>query len=169
MAHYQHLLGRQFEWQVKDCYGLLRDFYKDIFHVDLPNFARPEDFYQRGLNLFQEHYREVGFRELNVHPSEYKFGDVILCAIDSSFGNHCGVFVENGRVIHHLYGRLSEVSPFRGIVRNSCIGVYRHKDVTDVSAPQTEVKDLRDFLSPKKQKKLDELRATYSGPQEQAD
>jgi len=166
---YQHLLGRPFKWRVCDCFALLRDFYRDVFDIDVPNFARPEDFYLRGLNLFQENYMAAGFREISVHPSEIKFGDVAVSAIDSTFGNHCSIFVENGEIIHHLHGRLSEVAPFRGLVRNTCVGIYRHQDVPDLSLKRTSKQDLRDFLSPSKQKLLDELRATHSGTQDQAD
>ncbi|WP_353645773.1 NlpC/P60 family protein [Mesorhizobium sp. WSM2239] len=164
--NYKHLLGRKFIWQQQDCYALLRDFYRDVFQIELPNYARPDDFWQTGLNLFFDSSRDAGFYELNVHPSQYKFGDVVVSAIDSGFGNHCAIFVENGRIIHHLYNRLSEGPvPFKGLVRNTCVGVYRHKDVPDLAVLETEVADIRSFLSPKKQKLLDELRATHSGPQ----
>lgn len=168
MMNYQHLLGRQFAWGTKDCFGLLRDFYQDIFGIELPNIARPEDFYQKGLNLFAENYRSMGFKEMQLHPTEIKFGDVAVQAIGSTFGNHCGVFVENGRFLHHLYGGLSKVDPFRGIVRNNCIGFYRHQELPSVTI-ETETRDLRDFLSPNKQKLLDELRAAHSGTQDKAD
>lgn len=165
---YQHLIGRTFEWGKRDCFGLLRDFYRDVFEIELPDFARPKDFYQHGLNLFTENYRAAGFKEISVHPSELRFGDVAVSAIGSTFGNHCGAFVENGRFLHHLYGGLSQVTLFRGTVRNNCIGFYRHQDVPDVVITQTEKRDLRDFISPNKQKLLDELRATHSGSQNQA-
>ncbi|MER8983976.1 NlpC/P60 family protein [Mesorhizobium sp. M0843] len=167
--NYQHLLGRKFAWGSQDCFGLMRDFYSDVFGIELPNIARPEDFYQKGLNLFGENYRSMGFKEIQVHPSEIKFGDVIVAAIGSTFGNHCGTFVENGRILHHLYGGLSQVSPFRGIMRNNCIAIYRHQDVPSVVVTQAETRDLRDFLSPSKQKLLDELRAAHSGTQAEAD
>lgn len=166
--NYQHLLGRTFLWRERDCYALLRDFYRDVFDIDLPNFARPPDFYQKGLDLFREQYQHAGFTEINIHPSQIKIGDVAISAIDSSFGNHCSIFVENGRVLHHLHGRLSEVTPFRGLVRNTCVGFYRHHGVPDLTTTLAEKRDLRDFLSPTKQKLLDELRANYSGPQKEA-
>lgn len=155
---YQHLLGRPFVWMKTDCYALLRDFYRDVFGIELPNYARPDEFWKAGLNLFFENHREAGFTEITVHPSEYRFGDVAVSAIDSSFGNHCSIFVENGRIIHHLYNRLSEGPvPFKGLVRNTCVAVYRHKDVPITTV--AEKQDIRSFLSPKKQKLLDELRA----------
>ncbi|RUU74355.1 NlpC/P60 family protein [Mesorhizobium sp. M7A.F.Ca.MR.362.00.0.0] len=167
--NYQHLLGRQFVWGSRDCFGLLRDFYQDVFGIELPNLARPEDFYQKGLNLFGENYRSMGFKEIQVHPTDIKFGDVVVAAVGSTFGNHCGVFVENGRILHHLYGGLSKVDPFRGIMRNNCIAIYRHQDVPSVVVNATETRDLRGFLSPNKQKLLDELRAAHSGTQAEAD
>jgi len=158
--NYQHLIGRTFKWRERDCYATVRDFYRDILNMELPDFARPTDFYLHGLDIIRENYTAAGFKEINVHPSEIKVGDVSISAIDSVFGNHCAVFVENGRILHHLQGRLSEVTPFRGLVRNTCVGLYRHPAVPDLTITLGERRDLRDFLTPSKQKILDELRAS---------
>ncbi|RWM90015.1 MAG: hypothetical protein EOR84_22665 [Mesorhizobium sp.] len=163
--NYNHLLGREFIWGKYDCYGLLRDFYLDVFQIELPNYARPEDFYQKGLDLFKDLYRDGGFKEINVHPSEIQIGDMVVSAVSSSFGNHCGVFVENGRVLHHLYGGRSKVDPFRGLLRNNCTGIYRYQDLPHEAINRVETQDLRDYLSPSKQKLLDELRAANPGTQ----
>lgn len=170
MRKYQHLIGRPFVWGRQDCYGLVRDFYNDVFDIQIPDYARPEDFYLTGLDLFRELYRDAGFKEIDVHPSEYKFGDVALSAIDSPFGNHCSIFVENGRIIHHLHGGLSRGPDFfRGLVRNTCVGIYRHKEVPENVTTEVETSDLREFLSPKKQQVLDKLRSSHSGTQNKTD
>ena len=162
-ASYQHLLGRPFIWQVQDCYALVRDFYRDVFNINLPNFARSDEFWKHGLNLIFDNSRAAGFREISVHPTDYKFGDIAVSAIDSSFGNHCSIFVENGRIVHHLYNRLSEGPvPFKGLVRNTHVAVYRHEEVEKLPPQKTETQDVRSFLSPSKQKRLDELRLDYA-------
>lgn len=126
---YQHLIGLEFRYGTQDCYGLLRRFYRDQFGIEIPNVARPTRFWEEGIDLYGMYYYELGFRPLDCHPSEYKFGDVALMAIQSITPNHVGIFVENGKILHHMVGRRSETTRFGGIYRNNTLNVYRHKDV----------------------------------------
>lgn len=160
MTNYQNLVGRPFQWGSLDCYGLVRDFYSQIFGIELPDYARPDDFWSKGLDLFQDHYLDAGFYALErVHPSQWQFGDVIISAIQSRFGNHSAILVENGKILHHLYGRISTVEPYKGLVRNGTTGVFRHRDVK-LPQLQSEQRDIREFLSPSMRNKLDALRQT---------
>lgn len=43
MMKYQRLLGRPFEHGSRDCYGLVRDFYLDVFDIELTNYAHPDE------------------------------------------------------------------------------------------------------------------------------
>lgn len=151
---YDHLTGRPFLYGKTDCYDLLRQFYIDNFDITLPNYARPKEFWAHGLNLYSDLYRKNGFYSLDCHPTEYRPGDVILCAISSEVANHVGVFVENGQVLHHLLGRLSMVEPYRAILRNTTVAVLRHKDVTVEQVKSTA--NLLDLVSPNVKRKLDE-------------
>ena len=157
---YQHLIGRPFKWGKRDCIGLLISFYKDVFDIDIPNYARPDDFYKKDLNLFNNLYRDAGFYVLNCHPAEYQFGDVVFSAIQSEFSNHCSIMVENNQILHHLYGRLSNVESYKGLTRNTATGVYRHKDVDLNQVQMLEKRDILDFLSPTMRKRLDGLRSS---------
>lgn len=127
---YDHLLGLKFEFGFQDCYSLIRSFYADNFGIILPNYARPTDFWERGMEMYKDRYLKNGFRLLDVHPSEYQPGDVFLMSINSPVANHAGVMVENGRLLHHIFGQLSNVTPYKGTWRNNTVGVFRHKDVT---------------------------------------
>lgn len=164
MRDYTHLIGRDFVWGSHDCYGLVRDFYRDVFDIELPDFARPEDFWSKGLDLFAENYIKAGFELLErVHPADYQNGDVLISAVQSPIGNHASIIVENGQIFHHLFGGISRVDHYRGLVRNTLVGVYRHPDVAKV-ANVTEQRDIRDFLSPNMQRRLDAIRNPGASP-----
>ena len=151
---YDHLLGRPFSYGKQDCFTLLCEFYEDNFGIMFPKFSHPKDFWSHGLELYMYRYQKCGCYLLDCHPSEYRPGDVILCAIESSLANHVGVFVENGQVLHHLLGRLSMVEPYRLLLRNTTVAVLRHKDV---QVSQTEMTaNLLDLVSPRIKRKLDE-------------
>ncbi|KQS84245.1 NlpC/P60 family protein [Rhizobium sp. Leaf383] len=151
---YDHLLGRPFDYKNQNCIHLVRDFYADNFGVQFPNFACPKQFWEHDLNLYMARYQKCGFYLLDCHPSQYLPGDVILCAVESSIGNHAGVFVEDGQVLHHMFGRLSVVEPYRLLLRNTTLAVFRHKDVVLEKTETTA--NLLDLVSPSIKRKLDE-------------
>lgn len=151
---YDHLVGLQFNYKNRNCIQLVGDFYRDNFGIVIPNFACPKEFWAHDLDLYMTRYQKCGFYLLNCHPSEYQPGDVILCAVNSSIGNHAGVFVENGQVLHHLFGRLSVVEPYRLLLRNTTVAVFRHKDVVLDELETTA--NLLDYVNPRIKRKLDE-------------
>jgi cell wall-associated NlpC family hydrolase len=154
MIKYDHLVGKEFRYGKTDCFSLLRDFYIDNFDITLPNYARPKEFWVQGVNLYMDRYRKHGFRPLDCHPSEYQVGDVFMMAVQSEVVNHVGILVENGAILHHLWGRLSVVESYSGLTRNTTMAVLRHKDVKLVQT-QSEG-NLLDYVNPTIRRKLDE-------------
>lgn len=142
---YQQQLGIPFVYGKDDCFSLFRDFYKTNFEIEIPNYARPIDFWKFELDLYADKALKHGFTLLNCHPSEYQPGDVILMAIKSPLGNHVGIIVEKGAIIHHLWGRLSEKTQYLGYLRNSTIGVFRHKAVQFL--PETKQIKFNDLMN----------------------
>jgi cell wall-associated NlpC family hydrolase len=139
---YKHLIGRTFKHGSQDCFGLARDFYNENFDLGIPNYARPYEWWYKGLDLYMESFYDHGFRVVTEHPSQWRLGDAVLMAIRSKVACHCGIFVEPNRILHHFIGRLSTVDDYRGLWRNSTLAVLRHKDVV---APKPNVVQL-DFM-----------------------
>jgi|HigsolmetaAR201D_1030396.scaffolds.fasta_scaffold33936_3 Cell wall-associated hydrolases (invasion-associated proteins) len=160
---YEHLVGRPFKFGVTDCYSIVRDFYADNFGIVLPNYARPNDFWEHDLSLYYRLYHKTGFRSLDVHPSEYRPGDVIVMALRAKVGNHAGVLLENGRMLHHVWGNLSTVVPYGGLWRNITVGVFRHKDV--VLPEVEETANIREFLPERVRQKIDAAIEDYRAAQ----
>ena len=146
-------VGRTFDLGFMDCFTLVRDYYRQEFGIELPNVARPDEFWNHDLDLYSKHYAKNGFQLLDAPPHEWQRGDIILMAIMSSFPNHAAIVVENGQILHHVYGRLSVIEDYKGVWRNSTTGVYRHRDVV-LPADETAEADIRDFLSPAKRRLL---------------
>lgn len=163
---YQHLLGKPFKFGTDDCYGLVRSFYKDNFNIDLPNYARPNQFWEHGVDLYMSRYKKNNFVSLDCHPSEYRPGDVILCSVQSTVPNHIGVFVDNGDVLHHLWGRPSIVEPYRSLLRNTTVAVFRHRDV-DLEQT-TQIGNILDYVQPSVRRKLNDYIESNKLPFEQA-
>jgi cell wall-associated NlpC family hydrolase len=149
MIYYAHLEGRKFVHGITDCYGLARDFYKEFFEIDLPNWAREDEWWEKGEdgpNFYMKHAHELGFRILDDLPvRDMQLGDCPVMAIQSTVPNHVGVYVGDGKILHHFYNQLSIATPYKGLWRNATTAILRHKDVVHKTPVYDQV-ELFDLL-----------------------
>ncbi|MBM3114542.1 C40 family peptidase [Jeongeupia naejangsanensis] len=117
------LLGRRFVHGATDCYSLVRDWYWQSFAVVLPDFVRDDHWWQRGGNLYLDHFAEAGFVVVAGPPQH---GDLLLMQLGASVPNHGAVYLAGDRVIHHLVGRLSSVDVYGKFFRERTTHVLRH-------------------------------------------
>jgi proteasome lid subunit RPN8/RPN11 len=104
------ILGRPFVWGVFDCYSLIRDQYQLQYGINLPPVPRADDWVDRGLDLYKDHLKTSGFREISMN--EARPGDGFLMRwLGSNQLNHAGLLIENDQIIHHLPNRLSRREP----------------------------------------------------------
>lgn len=109
------LIGRRFRHGPSgsdgcgDCYALIRDWYLLELGITLPDFPRPDGWWNSGGNLYDDHFTEAGFREISV--SEARRGDVFLGRVLSDVINHGGVYLGDDMILHHLSGRDSRHEP----------------------------------------------------------
>jgi proteasome lid subunit RPN8/RPN11 len=104
-------IGRPFIHGVYDCYALGRDHYRNKYNILLPNFPRQDQWWDQAhgatdSNMFLTHFQEAGFFEigfLDMQP-----GDAMICKLTTApTTNHCGVYLGNGLVRHHLHGSVT--------------------------------------------------------------
>lgn len=145
MFKYDHLLGIEFNMADRNCYTLLRDFYRDNFDIILNDYPCPTNWFSSGLDLYNVLASTEGFDLINSHPRDWRPGDVIIMAIQSSTGSHAAILLDNNHILHHLVGQRSCVTAYGGMFRNTTVGVYRHRDVPDTTKTIIN-QDLRDLL-----------------------
>lgn len=139
MLKYNHLLGLEFVHGKRDCYEIVRDFYRDNFVIYLKSYARPHHWWEHGLDLYQANYAAEGFSVVD----SPEVGDVILMAVNSTVPNHAAVYLGNNRILHHYMNRRSEDVMYKGLWKNTTCVVLRHKDAQVVSnRPIVELDDL---------------------------
>lgn len=121
------LIGRQYAWGVADCWTLVRDWYGEN-NLVLPDWKRPtnpDDFV--AAPMFEDCWPHAGFSRLPPEES-VKRGDLVLMRIAGKGLDHCGVYVGDGLLLHHLRGRLSSRDIYGGWLQ-SCTGrIVRHYD-----------------------------------------
>jgi len=162
---YSHLTGVDFKYGEKDCLTTLTRYFKTMENIEVKNdYARWEGWEREGHDLFVDNFRKEGF-ELLDFPRSAKWGehmqtsDVILMSIhslqdrqSSGVANHCAVWLEPRMMLHHMYGRRSEIIPFK--YRNATTHILRHKDIP-LRKKEVDKLDFLDILSPRKRELLE--------------
>lgn len=119
------LLGRPFVHGTDyDCYGLIRGFYQLEYGVTLPDYPRPDEWWATGGNLYLELFKGAGFEPIS---GPLQRGDVVLMQVQAPVVNHGGIYLGDGQLMHHLYGRLSSTVAYGGYWLERTALVVRYK------------------------------------------
>lgn len=117
---------------VLDCYSLIRDWYKQERHIDLPDFPRCDDWWHKGENLYIENFSAAGFvRVIDALPQH---GDVLLMQVMARVPNHGAIFLDGNTILHHLHGRLSCEEVYGGYYRKHTTHILRHSSMMEPPA-----------------------------------
>lgn len=162
---YNHLIGKNFSYEGgQDCLTTAVDYFKSIHGIEVKNdYARYAGWERDGLNLFVDNFRNEGFEILDFPRADkwgdhLQDGDVLLMSIHgfsdrpaTGVANHCAIWLEPRMILHHMFGRRSEIIPFK--YKNSTTHILRHKDIP-LKQKQVESVDFFDILSPRKREVL---------------
>ena len=122
------LIGRPWVWGVTDCWNLAWDWYAQQ-GLELRDWKRPitpEIF--DAHPMFEDCWRDAGFVELK--PEEQlEPGDFLLFTIGGSRFNHCGVYIGDQLVLHHLRQRLSSRDVYGGWLMKCTERRLRHPNM----------------------------------------
>ena len=130
--NYRFLLGRNYEFGVKDCFEAARDWY---FSHDVYIPKREEhwedDWWLSGKDYLGQEMQKWPFKKV----TDLKYGDLLTFAVEHDIENHIGVYLEKDIIFHHAYQRLScreNMYPFWGkFLRN----IYRYENGNITRAP----------------------------------
>lgn len=105
------LLEREFVHGLADCYACARDWYRTERGITLPDFARPDAWWEKGGNLLVAQLASAGFVRCDDSDEPEQVGDGFIMQIQSQVPNHCAVYLGGGLILHHLANRLSRTEP----------------------------------------------------------
>lgn len=160
---YNRYLGRKFEQGNTDCYDLIRDFYYTEFGIELTNYARPKDWWlEDQFDLYIDNYEKEGFEHIKDLKDIKKF-DIILIAIPDPRSklkktktNHAGIYLGDNKILHHRYGKLSQISPYDGWLRHATTHIIRHPLTPRTAEAEQKTIDVMDLILPHKKRLLEE-------------
>ncbi|MDR8383951.1 C40 family peptidase [Pseudomonas sp. JL2] len=136
------LLKRPFVHGAWDCWQVCADWYKREWGLEFEAFKRSDGWWENKNNasLYEANYEAAGFYRVD-QPQR---GDMIVMEVGrTAHPNHAGVFLgadpglpgEDAEtfgpgpfLLHHLYGRPSEIIVFGGPWLDRTCLVLRHKD-----------------------------------------
>jgi len=121
------LVGRPFHHGVLDCWTLCRDWYAREWGLVLPDPVRHDNWWDDGCSdLYTENLAAAGFAP--VAAGDIQCGDLILMQIRSRnlVPNHAGIYLGDGLMLHHMYGRLSSRDVYGGYWLENTRLVARH-------------------------------------------
>jgi proteasome lid subunit RPN8/RPN11 len=120
------LYGRPFQWHVYDCYSFIRDFYEQELNIEIPDFYREENFWERGQELYLDNFHKAGFVEIPLAHVEY--GDVLLIDLANGITSHGAVYLGANTIGHHPQGHISRKAVYGSYYIQRTTKALRHKD-----------------------------------------
>lgn len=129
---FRKYIGIDFVHGSTDCYGLIRRVYREMFNIELRDYARPDEWwnYPELYDLYMDNFAREGFHLIDTEfVRNWEVGDVILMAIQSVKACHAGIYIGNGKILHHFYGRKSSIENYCRIWKNTTVAVVRHKNL----------------------------------------
>lgn len=109
------LVGRTYLWGIRDCFALVRDYYKEqgIYVPDAPRIRDPSIYPvgQWERTFFATWIGKCGFESVERHLR--KPGDAFTYRTQGGEPDHCGIYLGEGRYLHHATDKCSEVDQMR--------------------------------------------------------
>lgn len=118
------LVGREWSHGVLDCYAIIRDWYRQERNIELLDFERRDQWWNRGENLYVENFEKAGFVE--IPASDMEMGDVILMQVGSPVANHGAIYLGDGLILHHVQNRLSTRDVYGGFWQKNTVKTLRY-------------------------------------------
>ena len=98
-------IGRPFIHGIFDCYTLVHDWMRRERGVILPtNVDRQHGWWNGGYSPYRAWFKTFGAIEV---PAADTVGDVVLFTFGKLAAVHSGIYLGDGKVLHHMSGQLS--------------------------------------------------------------
>ena len=122
------ILGSEFIYGVLDCCTLIKEVYKSELNIDFECHGGHDGWWDKGENRYLDNYEKQGFVRILDDTDVIKY-DIFLIKLVSPVPNHAAVYLGDGKILHHVHGRLSNREPYGGYWRNHTTHHLRHKSL----------------------------------------
>ena len=124
------LVGRPYSHGILDCYQVIVDHYRINLGIELPYFARQDDWWLKGEDLYSQGFKQADFVMVGdgTHQ-DIRPHDGLLIQMASPVPNHAAIYLGDNLILHHVAGRLSSRDVYGGYWRKSTTHVVRHRSL----------------------------------------
>ena len=117
------LVGRAFVLGHTDCWGLVMSYFRQTHGIVLNDYRVDYPWWESGReNLYLDNWYECGFREFSGPPQS---GDMVIMQVSAPVANHAGILLDDGMLLHHMYGMLSQRVPYGGYWKDRTVKIVR--------------------------------------------
>lgn len=99
-------LKRPYVFGVHDCWSLVKDWYEWELGIELPSFSDQRKPFVSGELVYVSNIEKAGFVEVGDMPVQH--GDLMLIQVGPTGPNHGAIWLDSGRILHHLVDRVSK-------------------------------------------------------------
>ncbi|TBL49097.1 peptidase P60 [Obesumbacterium proteus] len=118
------LVGRAFVLGHTDCWGLVMSYFRQTHGIVLNDYRVDYPWWESGReNLYLDNWYECGFREFS---GPLQSGDMVIMQVSAPVANHAGILLDDGMLLHHMYGMLSQRVPYGGYWKDRTVKIVRH-------------------------------------------
>lgn len=118
------LVGRAFVLGHTDCWGLVMSYFRQTHGIVLNDYRVDYPWWESDReNLYLDNWYECGFREFSGPPRP---GDMVIMQVSAPVANHAGILLDDGMLLHHMYGMLSQRVPYGGYWKDRTVKIVRH-------------------------------------------
>lgn len=144
---HKHLIGVPYRAGSQDCYGLALRYYRDVYGIELTNFARPEGWWNHPeMDLITQFLEHDGWEHVGLSTKLLRPGDGLVFSLVGGKANHVGVYVGNGLFVHHVFGRYSSEDALLQKWTSRLLMIVRHPKVAEVGKGMGQKTPIMDIL-----------------------
>jgi cell wall-associated NlpC family hydrolase len=126
-------IGRTFKIGERDCYSIIRDYYKKELKIELGDYFRDENWARKTPELYEQNYERENFIKVKTGSpvlEELKQHDCILFQfLDIPFPSHAAVYLGGGSILHHPRNGYSLIEKLSDPYLRRASYVLRHKSL----------------------------------------
>jgi len=120
------LVGRPFVHGILDCYALIKDYFYEERGLVLPEFFRKDGWWHNGEKLYRDNFELAGFIEVPMKTLQKN--DCFIICNGASEPNHAAAYLGEGKILHHVQGRLSSIDVYGGYWLENTWKVVRYNE-----------------------------------------
>ncbi len=119
------LTGIPYALGFSDCYGIIRDYFRQTYGFHLNDYDRDEHYLHEDNGTILASYEKEGF--ISVPISAIQTDDILMFKTDRALPQHFAVYRGANMMLHHPQGGLSREENLTGNWLKRLVAVFRHK------------------------------------------